>query len=170
MSDATKILDEKLNPTSSEVGLYNLNADAGVHVRDDGCVEIYAGSTSILVDGQSGTVSINGQAINLAAKHLNNICPSDGFRVSSGRLNPAWLPSEAEAVGIASSALSQKRSPLIARPGALEAQILTAVPGSPVPAPVKLGTLLKPVQLFQPSKSSLSMLKTLENSLKALEV
>lgn len=176
MSDLDKQLDNKLRPSSTEVGLYNPISDAGIQIRDDGCVEIFAGHTSILVDGQSGTITVNGQTINNIAKRINS--RADNLHVNTGQLNRKWLPSHSE---VASAVVSDHivndpslslaclaRSPLTALPQGLDFPLITGVPQEGQ-STTSLRTLVKAVPMFRATNGALRMLNTIDKITKQFE-
>lgn len=167
-------LDKKLRPSSTEVGLFNETSDAGIHVRDDGCVEIFAGKTNILVDGTSGIITLNGQKINSVAKSIGNSTDASGFRINSGILNPKWLPSSIETAMASISVDSPElnplclaRSPLVVLSQlSLDTPIVVGAPASPAQSIMPLRSLVKPVPMFKTNRAALTIMKKLEKIIK----
>lgn len=118
MNRIKDILNRVLYPKKTDVGLVNTKANVGIHLRDDGCVEIYAGGkASILVDGKSGSITLNGQKISHAADDVNVIFSGGRLNIPFGHINPDYLPTKEETVPGANKALTLKRSPFMPTAG-----------------------------------------------------
>jgi hypothetical protein len=171
MNSLNQQLEERLCPSEHEVGIYNPISGVGIHARDDGCLELYAGGTNILIDGGSGTVTINGRTVNLVAGAINNQTSMDSFNLPTGSLNPGFLPSWAEALGGgegdgASGMLAQllNRSPLTATTPASMQTPLVAGTARPELGQynVKFDSLVKANPLFRKLKKLHTTYKTIK--------
>lgn len=154
--DLQKALDNKLHPSETETGIFNPNSGTGIHLRDDGCVEIYAGAASLLIDGTSGVITLNGKVINHAAERILHNMNASGWQISTGSLNPKYFPTKSEVMsGGLDVFAEQSRSPLIARPGMLDFQIIAGVPqvGQTL---IPLRTLVDALPLFRRASNPLT--------------
>lgn len=112
------ILSNVLYPKRTDVGMVNSKSNVGVHLRDDGCVEIFAGGkASILVDGKNGSITLNGQKISHAGDDVNIIFSGGRLNIPFGHINPDYLPTQKETVPGADKALTLKRSPFLPTAG-----------------------------------------------------
>jgi hypothetical protein len=156
MSDKTaqEALEEKLNPSGTETGMYNLASGVGIHCRDDGCLELFAGDSCILIDGKNGVITVLGQRINNVADTVNIKTTPSGLNINTGILSPAWLPSRVEAGGYIDRASALQRSPLVATSVAnLNTQIVTGLADAQKgQMNMRLGDLVKPKPMFRAPK------------------
>lgn len=147
--DLQQLLDNRLHPSETETGIFNPVSGTGVHLRDDGCVEIYAGAASVLIDGTSGIITLNGKAINHAADKIQHNMKPSGWQMSTGSLNPRYFPTRAEVLSRGAIPFAEQlRSPLIANPGMLDFQVITGVPAQGQTL-MPLRTLVSPLPLFR---------------------
>lgn len=175
--DVNKALENKMNPSETEVGMYNPISDVGIHARDDGCLELFAGGTSILIDGRSGAITINGKTINAVAATFNAKTDLDGFNTTTGAISPQFLPSWAEALqsveGGAEVAtwLELQRSPLTpANPVSLNTQIVVgAADPSKGQTNMRLRDLVQAKPLFRKLKRGYDIYKTIKKVVDELD-
>lgn len=161
-----ELVTEKEYPSSSEVGMYNPLTGDGIHITDDGCIEIRAGSATILLDGNNGQVTIDGKAIATNSGTFNLHTKEGGFGLGYRALNPKWLGKDIPGQELVDYISLLSRSPLTTNPAALAMTVLTLVPGAPAPVPVPFSTMVSPSPLFQPSKQTLVMANALKDMLK----
>ena len=93
-----EFIDARLRPNKKDVGLHTRSQQAGVHVHDNGSVELYAGQSSILLDGTTNTITINAKKLNQVAEKINLRMAAGGLTVPYGIINPQILPTETEAL------------------------------------------------------------------------
>jgi hypothetical protein len=79
------------HPWTEEVGLRAPGLDSGIHCRQDGVVEIHAGSARILLDPKSGTVAFLGTSIVGITQDANFQTSKGRFAIGSHPLNPNWI-------------------------------------------------------------------------------
>lgn len=77
-------------PYQEEIGLRN--EDSGIHIRDDGVVEIHAGETKIVLDPQTNTIVLDAPHIIGLSKEINLIADNDKIGISNKPINSAWYP------------------------------------------------------------------------------
>lgn len=160
--------DARMYPSGTDAGLVNTKSGAGVHLRDDSVAELSAGKSNILVDGDSGVCSMYGEAVALIAKQIVLRAESSGIVINNGKLNPAWLPTEAEAAassaGVAKTSLTDTalmaRSPLVFKSSALTISLLSAA-GSPI----LLTDLLEAKPLFTINKFTSAIANALKDAI-----
>ena len=136
---------EYQSPT--EVGMKNALTGDGIWVRDDNCIEIRAGSSYILIDGESGQITINGETIatNVSSLHLNTN-PGE-VNIGGIALNPIWNS------GITSLL---NRSALTPTPAAIPLSIVTKPLGGGPDIPMPFLSLFTPTPLFINSLQSIN--------------
>lgn len=150
-------IDKALSPTSGEVGMYAKDKSCGIHCREDGCIEIYAGSSSILIDSDTGTISIKGTVINNIAGKINNLSDTNTFNLPSGTLSSEYMP----------DICTEKylRSPVVQRSAnALDTKILVGVPKEGQKE-IKLSEILESKELITKVKTGATFLSRLKEEI-----
>jgi hypothetical protein len=109
-------------PTETEVGLRVGNS--GIHVRDDGVVEIHAGEASKIVLDPEGTVSVVGNSIVNVADSVRSKMSTEKYKIGDSSLNPRWLSGDDTSRRV----LSPKNDPSIV--SLEDLQVLTGTPSS----------------------------------------
>lgn len=145
--------DEKMHPSGTDIGLRHRFADAGIHIRDDGVVEINSGKASITLDGKSGIVFIGGKKVATSTSELIN--HAEKYIFGTCELNRDWMP--------AKEALTP------ATDSALETEILTVLPGSLSPVPVPFSSLVAKKPIFKKRNTLKIVQSALELALKGMK-
>lgn len=74
-------------------------SDIGIHLREDGVLELFAGQAAILLDSNTGNIILIGTniltAANTAMTYLDN---EKGFIINNHELQPIWYNNEQEVV------------------------------------------------------------------------
>jgi len=148
-----QLMEEQEYPSPTETSLYNTLTGAGIYIRDDGCISIQTGTTYILIDGESGQITLNGDAIatNSTTTTLNT--NPGGIAIGEMILNPTWY---------SKSVPNLDNSPMTAKLRAISTTFLTAQLGATEPVPVRFSDLFNTVPLFLQSTRSLEHVNSLE--------
>lgn len=78
--------------------MHSRDQKSGVHVHDNGSVELYSGSSSILLDGTTNTITLTSKKLNQIADRINLRMSPGGLTVPYGKINPQILPTMAESL------------------------------------------------------------------------
>lgn len=82
---------ERQTPTSSEVLIKHPENNSGLHLREDGCLELFNSSGYILIDS-SGSIYINGNQLSISGSNINfDLSDSNSFNIQSDTLNKKTL-------------------------------------------------------------------------------
>jgi hypothetical protein len=84
---------------SREVTLHHPEQDAGVHIRDDGAVEIFAGAARIILN-QDGTIYSTGSMIITEGEEVHTLSGAQNTTINGAKLNPeVYTPRMSELFG-----------------------------------------------------------------------
>jgi hypothetical protein len=76
----------------NEIGLKHPTQNVGVHIREDGALELFAGNSRIILDGETGAVVIIGNHLVTSTSDANiNLTESNSFAINNTPLNSKWL-------------------------------------------------------------------------------
>jgi len=74
-----------------ELTIKHPGSDAGIHVRDDGKIEIFAGGASIILDSTSSNVIIScNEILTAATAHRETFTKDGGLFIDNSELDPFW--------------------------------------------------------------------------------
>jgi len=121
-----------------EISLRHPENDIGVHLRDDGMLEIFAGQASILLDSETGEVIITGTSVTTCASDKEYFLEG-GLSINGMRLDPFWYNTDDEVVMPLDKTSLQTP------------YLISGAPG-PGQTPVPLSDLLKSRRLFKEKK------------------
>jgi hypothetical protein len=137
-------------PFPNEVGLKHPNNNVGVHLRDDNTLEMFAGDARIILDGETGTISIVGAHLVTDTGDTNITTREDNkLAINNSKLNQEWLPKN-------SGEIKLKSPCVLINP---QQDVLAGI-AQPGQYPIPLGTLFKSIPLFF-EKSDQNFLKDL---------
>jgi hypothetical protein len=145
--------DRAKQPLNREVSIKNPDNNSGIHFRDDGVVELYAGDTRLIMDGNSGIILIDAEHIINHATDNNHLNKNNGWGINGSPINSSFYNY---------SSSSDKSVVMTVDDGSLNQDFITGIPGEGQYL-LKLSTLFKRKQLFLPPK------ETSENLLKILK-
>jgi hypothetical protein len=97
LSKPTEVLLEEYKERAprtfpDEIALKHPSEEIGVHLRDDGSLELYAGKARIILDGDSGSIMLLGNHLISSTIDANiDVSANASFGISSSPLNPAWM-------------------------------------------------------------------------------
>lgn len=131
--------EEAPYPFPDEVGLKHPNNNVGVHLRDDNTLELYAGNTRIILDGNTGTISFSGTHLVSDTADTNiNILGEKKLAINFHPFNTDWLPKNIGEI--------QQKSPAIIIDKNFK--VLAGMPATEAQYPVALGDLFRSMPLF----------------------
>lgn len=120
-------------PMPKEVSLRHPDKPIGIHLRDDGALELFAGESKIILDGETGSIIIDGTNITNNIKKINNLIQErNGFLIENSPLNSSWYDfgqlNDSSDI-IEESEYITRKSPIIAKDKkSLEFEVLAGVP------------------------------------------
>lgn len=143
-------LQDKLNdykeaaphPFPQETGLLHPYQDVGVHLRDDGALEMFAGDVSIILDGESGSIILKG--VNLISSVTDtSVLSEDSLSLNNHSLSYGWLP-------------DNKIEEELKSPCTLINKAAIFLSGTPAPGqyPVAITSVISPKPLFKAKKQN----------------
>ena len=75
-----------------EIGIKHPSQDVGIHIRDDGSLELFAGTSRILLDGTTGTIVLAGNHLVSSTMDINfNLASVNSLGINNSALNIQWL-------------------------------------------------------------------------------
>ena len=92
IGDVLKAYTDAAHTTfSDEIGMKHPTQDVGMHIREDGSLELFAGEARILLDSETGSIVIVGNSLVTSTADVNvNVSDTNALAVNNAPINSDW--------------------------------------------------------------------------------